>query len=177
MNYIAIKNYFENNVIVNSNSNCCKNYGWANNLKLKGNIFSIHDFKKQIDVFLGIKTDRVSILAKYYAVHAKSRPENRGGSRKLEKNEAKAQDVHNHIISFTCRASHYGRRGAPGRKYLPSDLSVRKMYRLFKEQNHQEVSYSLYYSIFKKQYNLGFGHPASDACATCVKFNGRGKAQ
>ncbi|XP_038044993.1 uncharacterized protein LOC119719589 [Patiria miniata] len=43
------------------------------------------------------------------------------------------------------------------------------MHELFKRQNHSQVSYSLYYSIFTKQFNLGFGHPATDACATCVK--------
>ena len=30
--------------------------------------------------------------------------------------------------SFMCRASHYARRGSPGRKYLPSDLSVARMH-------------------------------------------------
>ena len=56
----------------------------------------------------------------------------------------------------------YARRGAPGRKYLPSDLSIARMYRLFEEQTHDEVSLSLYYSVFRSQFNLGFGHPAAD---------------
>ena len=76
----------------------------------------------------------------------------------------------NHIESFTCIASHYGRRGAPGRKYLPSDYTVKKMHALFQEQNHAHISYSLYYSVFVHQFNLGFGHPATDACATCAKY-------
>ena len=54
--------------------------------------------------------------------------------------------------------------------YLPSDMSVKRMYELFKAQNHSEVSYSLYYSVFTKKFNLGFGHPATDACATCTEY-------
>ncbi len=67
-----------------------------------------------------------------------------------------------HIQTFTCRASHYGRRGAPGRKYLPSDLSVKRMHELFDQQNHDLV-------------NLGFGHPATDACSSCTRFQLRVK--
>lgn len=90
---------------------------------------------------------------------------------KLQKNEEKKKLVMDHIQTFTCRASHYGRRGAPGRKYLPSDLSVKKMHDLFKQQNHDAVSYSLYYSVFRYSFNLAFGHPATDACSTCAKFH------
>ncbi len=80
-----------------------------------------------------------------------------------------------HIQTFTCRASHYGRRGAPGRKYLPSDLSVKRMHELFDQQNHDLVSYSLYYTVFRQHFNLGFGHPATDACSSCTRFQLRVK--
>ena len=65
------------------------------------------------------------------------------------------QVIGDHIQSFSCRASLYARRGAPGRKFL--------------EQNHRQVSYSLYYSIFMYDFNLAFGQPAKDVCSTCVK--------
>ncbi|ROJ25266.1 hypothetical protein DPX16_20079 [Anabarilius grahami] len=97
---------------------------------------------------LGISKDRVSRVAKYYALNATARPEHRGGARKVAENEAKKQLVMDHIQTFTCRASHYGRRGAPGRKYLPSDLS---------------------------HFNLEFGHPATDACSSCARFQLRVK--
>ncbi|KAL1276037.1 hypothetical protein QQF64_035660 [Cirrhinus molitorella] len=120
---------------------------------------------------LGIGKDRVARVARYYAENAEARPERRGGARKVTENEEKKKLVMDHIQTFTCRASHYGRRGAPGRKYLPSDLSVKKMHDLFKQQNHDAVSYSLYYSIFRYSFNLAFGHPATDACSTCAKFH------
>ncbi|XP_060788694.1 uncharacterized protein LOC132893517 [Neoarius graeffei] len=43
------------------------------------------------------------------------------------------------------------------------------MHRLFSEQNHLQVTYSLYWSIFVYDFNLAFGHPAKDVCSMCVK--------
>ncbi len=109
-------------------------------------------------------------------MHSMLQPEqNTGGARKVAENEAKKQVVMDHIQTFTCRASHYGRRGAPGRKYLPSDLSVKRMHELFDQQNHDLVSYSLYYTVFRQHFNLGFGHPATDACSSCTRFQLRVK--
>ncbi|KAA0703634.1 hypothetical protein E1301_Tti015520 [Triplophysa tibetana] len=118
----------------------------------------------------GVKRDRVHGVAKYWLKNGKARPENRGGSRQKQEEAAKRETIHNHIQSFTCRASRYAGRGAPGRQYLPSDLSVAQMHRMFLEQNHQQVSYSLYWSIFVYDFNLAFGHPAKDVCSSCVKY-------
>ncbi|MGL4695157.1 hypothetical protein [Enterococcus larvae] len=71
-------------------------------------------------------------------------PENRGGARNSSEKAAKRQLVKDHIKTFTCRASHYARRGAPGRKYLPADLNVKKMHELFRRQNDEHITYSLY---------------------------------
>ena len=122
---------------------------------------------------VGIGKDRCARLVKFYAENGVARPENRGGARRSDVHDAKHQAVINHISSFTCRASHYARRGAPGRKYLPSDLSIARMYRLFEEQTHDEVSLSLYYSVFRSQFNLGFGHPAAETCSTCTAHRQR----
>ncbi|RXN10930.1 interferon-induced 44-like protein [Labeo rohita] len=108
----------------------------------------------------GIRKDRVSRVAKYYAETAEAHPERRGGARHSEEHNKRRQLIAAHIQSFTCRASHYGRRGASGHKYLPSDLNMHKMYELFEAQNHAQTSYSLCYSVFSKDLNLGFGHPA-----------------
>ncbi|KAK0154977.1 hypothetical protein N1851_002695 [Merluccius polli] len=118
----------------------------------------------------GISKDRVTRVAQYYGTTAEARPERRGGARHSEEHNRRRQLIVEHIQSFTCRASHYGRRGAPGRKYLPSDLNVLKMHELFEAQSHAQTSYSLYYSVFSKDFNLGFGHPATDACTDCAKY-------
>ena len=49
------------------------------------------------------------------------------------------------------------------------------MHDLFKAQNHGDVSYSLYHSVFRYKFNLGFGSPATDACAVCAKYRLRMK--
>lgn len=105
---------------------------------------------------------------KYFNEHGEARPERRGGTRNADEKMENRQAVMQHVSSFMCKASHYARRGAPGRKYLPSEMSVAKMYELFKEQNHNDISYSLYYNVFRTEFNLGFGHPAKDCCATCM---------
>ena len=98
-----------------------------------------------------------------------ARPENQGGARNIARNQTRREAVQNHIQSFSCRASHYARRSAPGRKYLPTDLNVKKMHELFIQQNDEQVIYALYYSVFMYNFNLAFGHPAVDICSTCLK--------
>lgn len=76
----------------------------------------------------GVKKDRVANIAKHWFEHGVSMPENLGGARNVDTNAKKREHVKEHIETFTCCASHYARRGAPGRKYLPTDLSVKKMH-------------------------------------------------
>ncbi|KAI9532016.1 hypothetical protein NQZ68_035877, partial [Dissostichus eleginoides] len=64
-----------------------------------------------------IGKDRVSRVARYYALNATARPDLRGGARKVAENDAK-------------------------------------------KQHH---------------FNLGFGHPATDACSSCARFQPRVK--
>ena len=114
--------------------------------------------------------DLVTRVAKHFGEHKEARPEARGGRRCTELDERKRNAVVDHIQSFKCKASHYSRKDSPGRKYLPYELSVAKMYRMFREHNHLQVSYSLYHSVFSHKFNLGFGSPATDVCATCTQF-------
>ena len=72
-------------------------------------------------------------------------PENHEGSRIKQEMVLKKEKSRNHIKTFSCRASHYARRRAPGR---PSDLNVKKIHEFFIEQNEIHVKYHLYYSIF-----------------------------
>ena len=113
-------------------------------------------------------------IARHWFEHGTIRPENRGGNRKQGAFAEKKEAVKNHIQSFTCRASHYGRKGAPGRKYLPSDLNIKRMHQLFLEQNNEAVAltvgYHYYYGVFMHYFNLAFGYPATDTCSTCQSF-------
>lgn len=128
-----------------------------------------HDFSN----IAGISKDRVQRIARHWLNHGCARPERRGGAREKPELLLIKNAIRNHISSFTCRASHYARRGEKGRKYLPSDMSVSKMHKMFKVQNNLQVTYSMYYSVFRYDFNLGFGHPATDVCSSCVQFKFR----
>ena len=112
-------------------------------------------------------------VARYWLEHGIPRPENRGGDQRSPTNSQKKEAIKRHIESFRCKASHYARRGAPGRKYLPCDMNVKKMHDLFMEQNHEQVTYGLYYSVFVYNFNLSFGNPAKDVCGTCMRYKMR----
>ncbi|KAM4538846.1 zinc finger MYM-type protein 4-like isoform 2-T2 [Odontesthes bonariensis] len=73
---------------------------------------------------LGISKDRASRVARYYAETAEARPERRGGARNIDGNGNRTQLIINHIKTFTCRASHYGRRGAPGRRSITRPQNI-----------------------------------------------------
>ena len=94
-------------------------------------------------IISGVKKDWLANIAMYWMSKGF-----RGGARNIERNQTRKEAVLNHIHSFTCRTSHYARRSAPGRKYLPTDLKVRKMHELFIQQNDEQVTYAQYYSVF-----------------------------
>lgn len=121
-------------------------------------------------MFAGVKKDRLSRIAQFWMENGTPRPELRGGHRVNSEREKLKEQIRDHVTSFTCRASHYGRRAAPGCKYLPNDLNVTKMHQLFLAQNHAQVTFSLYYSVFRYDFNFGFGSPSKDVCSTCFQF-------
>ena len=73
--------------------------------------------------------------------------------------------VKKHIESFPAYESHYSRKSNPNRKYLSPDLSIAKMYALYKQKCTQDskkpVSDWVYRRIFNEEYNLTFGRYVS----------------
>ena len=88
------------------------------------------------------------------------------------------ESVRQHIRSFPAQESHYSRHKNEDRKYLPEDLNLSKMYRLYLKKNEEDgIDRSLYYcsqsayrSIFRKDFNIKFGRPRTDTCAKCDKL-------
>lgn len=81
-----------------------------------------------------------------------------------------------HINSFNPSISHYRREHAPNRKYLPSDLSVTKMYQDFYTQQNmkdlpadEQISYEVYRKIVKKL-NISFTKLGHEECEVCEKY-------
>ena len=94
------------------------------------------------------------------------RPERRGRRREsVEFSEVKDK-IREHIKSFRCCASHYGRNKTPNKRYLPSSLNIKRMWELYTKENPgQDIKYSTYYNIFVQDFNLGFGSPKTDVCS------------
>lgn len=82
--------------------------------------------------------------------------------------------VKEHINSFPTVESHYTRKNSE-KKYLPSDLNISSMYRLYKEwcesKNINIVSIHQYRKIFCTEFNYSFFVPKKDQCMLCSKYN------
>ncbi|XP_072402345.1 uncharacterized protein [Diabrotica undecimpunctata] len=82
--------------------------------------------------------------------------------------------VKRHIDMFPKYISHYTRHYNPRRRYLPSFLTIRKMYKCYlehcQENNEAPVKEWFYRRVFNTEFNLSFHHPLSDTCNKCDKF-------
>ncbi len=69
--------------------------------------------------------------------------------------------VKEHIRSFPKYRSHYSRKDNPNRYFLSPDLSVAKMFQLYKvecsTQEKRPVSEWVYRKVFNEAFNLSFG--------------------
>ena len=66
-------------------------------------------------------------------------------------------EVKAHISSFPKYRSHYSRRDNPNKQYLSPDLSISKMYSLYKEKVSNPVSKWIYHKVFNESFKLSFG--------------------
>lgn len=98
--------------------------------------------------------------------------EKRGGNKKPEVTEEDSAIIKHHILSFPAVESHYCRKDSEFR-YLDSNLTIRKMYRLYVnqclEENKKNLKFESYRKIFKT-YKLKFHVPKKDSCKTCVVY-------
>ena len=95
--------------------------------------------------------------------------------------------IYDHITKFPFEESHYGRQRTK-KRYLSAELSVRKMYVMFVEENFPEkyrefnekdvqpekfdcsIKYKFYFDFFKEHFNYGFGKPRTDVCGECEEL-------
>lgn len=81
-----------------------------------------------------------------------------------------SSEIIEHILSFNPAISHYRREHAPNKKYLPSDLTIRMMYKNYCETDPQtQVSYG-FYRILVKTLNISFTKLGQEECEICEKF-------
>lgn len=86
--------------------------------------------------------------------------EKRGGDRKSIKNIRLRDEITSFIKKFKGVESHYC-RSKSRRTYLPSELSIASMFKMFMEENSQfsHCKESYFRRIFNTKFNLSFSHP------------------
>lgn len=97
--------------------------------------------------------------------------ERRGGDRKSMKNVGLKDAIISFIKKFKGVESHYC-RSKSRRTYLPSELSIASMFKMFIEENAQfpHCKESYFRRIFNTKFNISFSHPRSDMCSTCIEL-------
>lgn len=75
--------------------------------------------------------------------------------------------IEKHVEKFLPTISHYARANCPNRRYLVPELSIKYMWKNFRETNNF-IEYNLYRKVFSSM-NIGFGSPSTDLCAKCEK--------
>ncbi|XP_069354654.1 uncharacterized protein [Maniola hyperantus] len=127
---------------------------------------------------LGITKYRVEYALKHLFHTGEIARERRGGNRKINKFKEQKESIIRYIIKLKCIESHYCRSSSQERKYLSSDLSINKLYKMFRDENPvSPVKQSYFRHIFNREFNLGFGTPNTDACSTCIELNERIKKE
>ncbi|CAG7817469.1 unnamed protein product [Allacma fusca] len=119
---------------------------------------------------LGIGTTRIHQLLRHWNTQNELKVRQQGEKRLNQNKELLKTTIRKHIERFQCRRSHYGRSDNLYRKYIPSNLTEAKMYRMFSDETHITGKYRTYNNIFKTEYNLSFGPPATDVCADCSRM-------
>ena len=77
--------------------------------------------------------------------------------------------ISSHISKFNPCISHYRRKHAPNRLYLPSELNIKIMYDYFKEEHDVKVCYKSY-SNFVRKMNISFTKLGEEICEVCREF-------
>ena len=92
-------------------------------------------------------------------------------SRRIPENTR--QSVRDHINKFQPVPSHYCRHSST-KTYLPETLSLSEMYRMYQSECQQNqtmpVKKEFYFSVFHKDFNIGFHKPKKDLCDFCETF-------
>lgn len=120
---------------------------------------------------LNIKRCRVQRVVSNFVKTGGAPCENRGGDFKSGKFENKRLAVIDFLKTLKCDSSHYCRASSM-RQYLSSDLNINKLLRMYNDQAAHElkVKRTFFFNVFSTKFNLGFGHPVTDACSTCIQL-------
>lgn len=138
-----------------------------------GNCFEL--CKKAFCEVHAIRKKRVELLGKRLCSGSLFTEDGRGKHKNRPQaiSEEIKERIREHIQSFPRRQSHYSRRDNDRRNYLPENLSIAEMYRLYLAKYEPQAGDNpvvkdwLYRKIFNTDFNLSFGYPRSDTCQVC----------
>ncbi len=95
-----------------------------------------------------------------------------GNSRKVD--PVREQWVIQHIKSFKVVESHYVRKSLADYQFLPQDLSVKEMHRMYiehcNEKGYEMENYDFYKRVFHRRFRLKFQKPKKDLCDKCTSY-------
>ncbi|CAG9840732.1 unnamed protein product [Diabrotica balteata] len=124
-----------------------------------------------------VSAGRLDILLKRKSIGTPPPCDKRGKHPPHNKtSDAKKMELKEFIEKFPWYESHYGREKSNHRKYLSPDLSLGKMYELYKGETQNPLSYFIFRETFNKEYNLHFHPPITDSCKKCDLFEVKIKA-
>lgn len=122
---------------------------------------------------LNVGKDRVQRVCKRQLVTGTAPIERRGGNRKAEKFASRRNAIIAFIRKFKVMEVHYCRSKISKRQYLPSELSINKMYAMYDKEImevHLKVKCSYFRSVFNEKFNIGFREPSTDLCSMCQMY-------
>lgn len=127
--------------------------------------------------YLNIKKHRVLTVIRKHFETGECPSEKRGGNHRSHKFVEKRNGIKNFIQSLNCSEPHYC-RGSAIRNYLPAELNIYKLCKMYKERDIQPIATrALFRKVFNTEFNLGFGSLKTDICSTCLQFQEKIKVQ
>lgn len=133
--------------------------------------------KKAFCSLFQISTKKVEIIQKKHSAGQITPALDKRGKHSNRANKTMDEVVNavvDHISSFPADSSHYSRNSNSNRKYLSPTLSISQMHKLYIEEctakelpKQYFIKYGVYANTFSTKFNLSFGQPRSDTCATC----------
>ena len=93
----------------------------------------------------------------------------RGLHKKHSTSHERELPIIEHISKFKTVESHYVRKSAKC-QYLPMELTVREMHRMYVEEHDGKVENYNYLKVFNEKFNLKFHKNKKDKCNQCEGF-------
>ncbi|KAL4717613.1 hypothetical protein ACJJTC_000762 [Scirpophaga incertulas] len=181
LNFTEKKNFILSNVVIESPKRVLAVKGSKKQRKFTTKCyFSQGGFRQQVCQKYFCSTLAISYTVINNAIEKRNQcglydaEDQRGKKEPPNKTSQVAVDfVKMHIESFPTMEPHYIRKTSK-RLYLDANLSIMKMYQLYKikcqEENATPVSEITYRRIFCNNYNYSFFVPKKDQCLVCSKY-------